>query len=83
LFLSEAHHVFVVNLNLLSEQLMKIENTFLSKTETVFVFPKIDFMYVRPHHIPLVNQLAREFFWPGIDRELVFTFYTKVPQILC
>ena len=27
----------------------------------------IDYMYVRPHHIPPVNQLAREFFWPGID----------------
>jgi hypothetical protein len=39
LFLSEAHHIFVVNLNLLSEQLMKIEKTFLSKTETVVVFP--------------------------------------------
>jgi len=26
-------------------------------------------MYVRPYHIPLVNQLAREFFWPGIDRK--------------
>jgi hypothetical protein len=37
LFLSEAHHIFFVNLNLLSEQLMK--KTFLSKTETVFVFP--------------------------------------------
>ncbi len=30
---------------------------------------QIDFMYVRPNHIPLVNQLAREFFWPGIDRK--------------
>ena len=29
----------------------------------------IDYMYVRPHHIPSVNQLAREFFWPGIDRK--------------
>jgi hypothetical protein len=37
-------------------------------------------MYVRPHHIPLVNQLAREFFWPGIDREFIFTFYKKSPS---
>ena len=29
----------------------------------------IDYMYVRPNHIPSVNHLAREFFWPGIDRE--------------
>ena len=29
----------------------------------------IDYMYVRPHHIPSINHLAREFFWPGIDRK--------------
>ena len=27
----------------------------------------IDYMYVRPNHIPSINQLAREFFWPGVD----------------
>ena len=31
----------------------------------------IDYMYVRPHHIPSVNQLAREFFWPGIDCKFI------------
>ena len=30
----------------------------------------IDYMYVRAHHIPSVNQLARQFFWPGIDSKL-------------
>lgn len=29
--------------------------------------PPIDFCYVRPEHIPSVNALCREFFWPGID----------------
>jgi hypothetical protein len=33
------------------------------------IFFQIDFMYVRPQHIPSVNRLARDFFWPGIDRE--------------
>jgi len=27
----------------------------------------IDYMYVRPNHIPSINHLARGFFWPGID----------------
>ncbi|CAL1544994.1 unnamed protein product [Lymnaea stagnalis] len=29
--------------------------------------PPIDYCYVRPEHIPSVNALCREFFWPGID----------------
>jgi len=29
--------------------------------------PPIDYCYVRPHHIPAVNALCREHFWPGID----------------
>lgn len=27
----------------------------------------IDYCYVRPQHIPSVNSLCQEFFWPGID----------------
>ncbi|XP_071951986.1 cysteine-rich protein 2-binding protein-like isoform X2 [Antedon mediterranea] len=27
----------------------------------------IDYCYVRPQHIPSVNALCREFFWPGVD----------------
>ena len=27
----------------------------------------IDYCYVQPHHIPSVNAMCREFFWPGID----------------
>ncbi|XP_028412741.1 cysteine-rich protein 2-binding protein-like [Dendronephthya gigantea] len=30
-------------------------------------FGSIDYCYVQPHHIPGVNALCREFFWPGID----------------
>lgn len=30
-------------------------------------FGSIDYCYVQPHHIPGVNVLCREFFWPGID----------------
>ena len=31
------------------------------------VFGPIDYCYVQPHHVPGVNALCREFFWPGID----------------
>ncbi|XP_070796958.1 cysteine-rich protein 2-binding protein isoform X3 [Pituophis catenifer annectens] len=27
----------------------------------------IDYCYVRPNHIPTINSLCHEFFWPGID----------------
>ncbi|KAG1656273.1 Cysteine-rich protein 2-binding protein [Nymphon striatum] len=27
----------------------------------------IDFCYVRPEHIPIINHLCSEFFWPGIN----------------
>ncbi|XP_074642134.1 cysteine-rich protein 2-binding protein-like isoform X2 [Tubulanus polymorphus] len=29
--------------------------------------PPIDYCYVRPQHIPSINSLCKEFFWPGID----------------
>jgi hypothetical protein len=29
--------------------------------------PPIDYCYVRPEHIPSLNTLCREFFWPGIE----------------
>lgn len=32
----------------------------------------IDYCYVRPHHIPAVNSLCSQFFWPGIDRKFHF-----------
>ncbi|XP_076309064.1 ada2a-containing complex component 2 isoform X2 [Tachypleus tridentatus] len=27
----------------------------------------LDYCYVRPQHIPVINSLCHEFFWPGID----------------
>lgn len=30
----------------------------------------IDYCYVTAKHIPAMNQLARQFFWPGIDCKL-------------
>ncbi|XP_064411827.1 cysteine-rich protein 2-binding protein isoform X1 [Latimeria chalumnae] len=27
----------------------------------------IDYCYVRPNHIPTINSLCHEFFWPGVD----------------
>uniref|UniRef100_A0A0B6ZEZ0 N-acetyltransferase domain-containing protein n=1 Tax=Arion vulgaris TaxID=1028688 RepID=A0A0B6ZEZ0_9EUPU len=27
----------------------------------------LDYCYIRPEHVPSVNALCREFFWPGID----------------
>lgn len=35
-----------------------------------FVLPPrgpLDFVYVQPEHIPAVNSLCNQFFWPGID----------------
>jgi len=37
--------------------------------------PPIDYCYVRPHHIPAVNALCREYFWPGIDSQ-----YMQLPS---
>ncbi|CAN8004459.1 unnamed protein product [Ixodes hexagonus] len=57
----------------------------------------IDFCYVRPQHIPIVNAMCRTFFWPGIDlseslqypdfscvamyRKLVVGFAFMVPDV--
>jgi hypothetical protein len=29
----------------------------------------IDYSYIRPQHVPAINSLCRQFFWPGIDRK--------------
>lgn len=57
----------------------------------------IDYCYVRPQHIPSINTLCRQFFWPGIDvsgclqypdfscvalyRKLVIGFAFMVPDV--
>lgn len=32
----------------------------------------IDYSYVQPEHIPAINSLCNQFFWPGIDRKYQF-----------
>jgi len=27
----------------------------------------VDYSYIRPQHVPAINSLCRQFFWPGID----------------
>lgn len=42
------------------------------KTCTDYNLPSrapIDFTYVQPDHIPAINSLCNQFFWPGIDCE--------------
>lgn len=34
----------------------------------------IDYSYIRPQHIPAINSLCNQFFWPGIDRKYIFFF---------
>lgn len=29
----------------------------------------VDYSYIRPQHVPAINSLCRQFFWPGIDRK--------------
>ena len=55
-----------LKLRLLREILWKTKDARDDAGEALGRHP-IDYMYVRPHHIPSVNQLARQFFWPGID----------------
>ncbi|XP_003738918.1 cysteine-rich protein 2-binding protein [Galendromus occidentalis] len=34
---------------------------------TEYAVKSVDFVYVRPHHIAVVNSICRSFFWEGID----------------
>lgn len=38
----------------------------------------IDYSYIRPQHIPALNSLCNQFFWPGIDCKLFFFFYLYI-----
>ncbi|XP_050294073.1 cysteine-rich protein 2-binding protein isoform X2 [Anthonomus grandis grandis] len=43
-----------------------------NKNNAEFVLPPrapIDYSYVQPEHIPAINSLCNQFFWPGIDRD--------------
>ncbi|KAK0157635.1 hypothetical protein PV328_011347 [Microctonus aethiopoides] len=39
----------------------------------------IDYCYIRPHHIPAINSLCRQFFWPGVD----LTECLQYPDFTC
>ncbi|KAL0116958.1 hypothetical protein PUN28_010081 [Cardiocondyla obscurior] len=39
----------------------------------------IDYSYIRPQHIPAINSLCRQFFWPGID----LTECLQYPDFTC
>ncbi|KAL0278958.1 UNVERIFIED_CONTAM: hypothetical protein PYX00_000622 [Menopon gallinae] len=59
----------------------------------------IDYSYVRPHHIPAINSLAQQYFWPGINlteclqypdfscvvlyKKLIVAFAFLVPDVTC
>lgn len=48
-----------------------------NENETDFVLPPrgpLDFVYVQPEHVPAVNSLCNQFFWPGIDCKGKFLF---------
>lgn len=38
----------------------------------------LDYTYVQPEHIPAVNSLCNQFFWPGIDCKLLEIYYINV-----
>lgn len=80
----------------LLEEIVKFSN----KSNPDFVPPKqspIDYCYVRPQHIPAINALCQQFFWPGIDlseclqypdfscvalyRKLIIGFAFMVPDV--
>lgn len=56
-----------LKLKLLKEVCAWFQAKFPCQELPVVVFGPIDYCYVQPHHIPAVNALCREFFWPGID----------------
>lgn len=33
----------------------------------------LDYTYVQPEHIPAINSMCNQFFWPGIDRKYRFS----------
>lgn len=38
----------------------------------------IDYTYIQPSHIPAINSLCNEFFWPGIDRKISIKSFTLI-----
>ncbi|XP_041975407.1 cysteine-rich protein 2-binding protein [Aricia agestis] len=59
---------------------IKVLDEIVEKTKGVRVCrPPLDYCYVQPHHIPAVNALCAQFFWPGID----LTEALQYPEFSC
>ena len=69
-----------LKLQLLREILTKTTDRRIGDSTEILIRHSIDYMYVRPHHIPSVNQMAREFFWPGIDCE--YPNFNQIQQLI-
>ena len=66
-FIRRDFEAMPMKLKLLREICAWFKRKFPTQELPPVVFGSIDYCYVQPHHIPGVNALCREFFWPGID----------------
>jgi GNAT superfamily N-acetyltransferase len=66
-FIRRAFEAMPVKLKLLKEICTRFKRKFPRQELPPIEPGSIDYCYVQPHHIPGVNALCREFFWPGID----------------
>lgn len=46
-----------------------------SKNDDYILPPRgpLDYAYVQPEHIPAINSMCNQFFWPGIDCKYKFS----------
>jgi len=65
-FIRRSYEILPPKLRLFEELLDK------TRSEDNFDRQPIDFLYFRPYHLTVVNNVAREFFWPSIDRKKDF-----------
>lgn len=66
-FIQRDFEAMPLKLKLLKEICLRYGNIAPDPNWKPPAFGPIDYCYVQPHHIPGVNTLCREFFWPGID----------------
>lgn len=65
--------VLSITINVSRLRLMAEVQIVANKSNPDFVLPSrapLDYTYVQPEHIPAINSLCNQFFWPGIDRKL-------------
>ncbi|KAJ8925558.1 hypothetical protein NQ315_009398 [Exocentrus adspersus] len=63
-------------------QLMAELQVVVNKNNSDYVLPPrapIEYVYVQPEHIPAINSLCNQFFWPGID----LTEALQYPEFSC